>query len=248
MFPCAHSDSLPVTPLALSAQLIDGRERVLESGLQSSPSQIGSNFTNPRPKTSALSMWSDSSDGEDKTTTQRLPELSETCDSLPDDFVNEVTHPTSEVVSSPPSAKVFLPSTHLRTEVTDLNNSRPEGRTRRSDAVYCRSPPSQQDHHRTNHYFREKKWEFFPELAPYCKAGESMTPKVHPIDMKKRDCPMNLFAKPFGWNQVALGWAHSARGFLKVCVKQRPRNGTIHENYVVFDRCDLKVRGRIHRC
>jgi len=235
MFPCAHSDSLPVTPPALPAQLIDGRERVLGFRFHSSPSQIGSNFTNPWPEIPAdyLFMWSDPSDGEDKTTTQRLPELRETSDSLPDDFVNQVTHPASEVMSSPPSAQVFLPSTPSRTEESDPKNSMPEGRTRRSDAVCCRSRPSHRDHFRTNHYFRGKKWNFFPELAPYYKAEESMTLRVHSIDMKKRDCPINFSARPCGWNQVALGWAHSARGFLKVCVKQRPRNGTIHENHVV---------------
>jgi hypothetical protein len=154
-------------------------------------------------------------------------------ESSPDDFLNPVIHPTTEVISSPPSARVSLPSTHCRTEETDPKNSMPAGTTRRLDALYSPSPQSQRVHFGRNHYFREKKWDFFPELAPYYKAGESMTPNVHPIDMKEGYCRMNFFERPCGWNQVALRWAYSARDFMKVCVKQRPKNGTVPENHVV---------------
>lgn len=108
-------------------------------------------------------------------------------------------------------------------ETDSANNST----TSRSDAQYGRLSQWSQNRSGTNHYFREKKWDFFPELAtPSAQAGQSSlaggrtSPALRSVKSRKKDGRLNV-SKSRRWHSLdkaGLGLAYGVRHSIKTYV------------------------------
>jgi hypothetical protein len=108
-------------------------------------------------------------------------------------------------------------------ESDSANNST----TSRSDAQYGRLSQWSQNRSGTNHYFREKKWDFFPELAtPSAQAGQSgvaggrTSPALRSVKSRKKDGRLNV-SKSRRWHSLdkaGLGLAYGVRHSIKTYV------------------------------
>ncbi|CEJ57342.1 hypothetical protein PMG11_06038 [Penicillium brasilianum] len=139
--------------------------------------------------------------------------------------------------SSPPTIAV---ESHARTDsveslVESVNaSSEPESEyelahnptTKRSDAQYGRLSQWSQNRTGTNHYFREKKWDFFPELATP-SAAQAAGGRTSPAlasrsgESRKKDGRLNVSSKSRRWHSLdrpGLGLASGVRHSIKTYV------------------------------
>lgn len=128
---------------------------------------------------------------------------------------------------SRPSPQRFL-SKESRTDSNDscgesvLSTSAPLSVTV-SEAQYGRPALWSQTRSGTNHYFREKKWDFFPELATpsALQASGKVNPGVRSGKTKRKDGRLNLAAKRRRWqslDRAGQGLAHGVRDSIKTYV------------------------------
>lgn len=94
--------------------------------------------------------------------------------------------------------------------------------TSASDAQYGRLSQWSQNRTGTNHYFREKKWDFFPELAPSAvqSGGGRTSSGLRGSKSRKKDGRLNV-SKRRRWNSLdraGLGLAHDVRDSIKTYV------------------------------
>ncbi|KAF3390466.1 hypothetical protein F1880_009284 [Penicillium rolfsii] len=111
----------------------------------------------------------------------------------------------------------------VESEIDSTNSSA----TSRSDAQYGRISQWSQNRSGTNHYFREKKWDFFPELAtPSAQAGQSSmgggrtTPAMRSVKSRRKNVRLNV-SKTRQWHshdKAGLGLAHGVRHSIKTYV------------------------------
>ncbi|KAJ5594091.1 uncharacterized protein N7459_000299 [Penicillium hispanicum] len=242
-----HRTAPPVRP----SRSLEGLERVIPPKMLSSTrSELFLNKPLPaKPLPDAPTeysvMWSDSSDDSDGTSTVDSvdtvgspSEPRNSTESYPifvssgsDDFSDLVDHPApadhDHLSLGPihPSPPRFL-SNDSRTDSLDSDLA-----TSRSDAQYGR--PSHWLPHRTgaNHYFREKKWDFFPELATpsALQATAPVSPGLKPGKTRKKDGRLNRSAKRHRWHSLdraGLGLAHGVRDSIKTYVHRTLSRGS----------------------
>ncbi|KAJ6112116.1 hypothetical protein N7523_008177 [Penicillium sp. IBT 18751x] len=185
-------------------------------------------------------MWSDSSDSESESTVDSVSpsEPRNSTESYPifvssdsDDF-NMVDHPVpvDQLSLGPirPSPQRFL-TTDSRTDsiVSGVSAisvvSRTDSVAEPSDAQYGRPSHWTQGRTGTNHYFREKKWDFFPELATpsALQASGRVSPGIKTGKSRKKEGRLNLAAKRRRWHSLdraGLGLAHGVRDSIKTYV------------------------------
>lgn len=94
--------------------------------------------------------------------------------------------------------------------------------TSASDAQYGRLSQWSQNRTGTNHYFREKKWDFFPELAPSAvqPGGGRTSSGLRGSKSRKKDGRLNV-SRRRRWNSLdraGLGLAHGVRDSIKTYV------------------------------
>lgn len=149
-------------------------------------------------------IWSDSSDSESTVDSIGGPsELRDSTDHYPifvssgsDDF-DLVDHPAPSADHPPPlrpehrSPSRSHPSEYSRSISADSAASSIAA-TSILDAQYGRLYNWSQNPG-SNHYFREKKWDFFPELAPSAvQANNRMSPQAQNVKRRKKDGHLNL--------------------------------------------------------
>ncbi|CAI7574963.1 unnamed protein product [Penicillium glandicola] len=172
----------PVRP----SRSLEGLERVIPPLSPHSPSIRPDLFLNKplpakpfseQPECSA--MWSDSSDSDSESTIDSLTGFSEprnSADSYPifvssgSDFDDLVDHPAPSDDQLLGLSPQLAP--HKRTDSIDINTlpaivePSTSVSSSFSDTQYGNPSHWTQNRTGTNHYFREKKWDYFPELAP----------------------------------------------------------------------------------
>ncbi|KAJ5153379.1 uncharacterized protein N7482_009857 [Penicillium canariense] len=189
-------------------------------------------------------MWSDSSDSESTVDSVGSPsEPRNSTESYPifvssgsEDFSDLVDHPTpadpdhlrleslGPIHPSPPAAK------DSRTDVvesaeddeTDDSDFASHSTTSKSDAQYGRLSQWSQNRSGSNHYFREKKWDFFPELATpsALQTGSRTSRSLRDPKPRKKDGRLNI-SKRRRWHSLdrpGLGLAHGVRDSIKTYV------------------------------
>lgn len=179
-------------------------------------------------------MWSDSSDSESESTVDSLGSPSEprnSTESYPifvssdsDDFMVDHPAPADQLNLGPirpsrPSPQRILSSDSRTDSVASGTDSVAEA----SDAQYGRPSHWTQNRTGTNHYFREKKWDFFPELATpsALQAGGRVSPGIRSGKTRKKEGRLNLAAKRRRWHSLdraGLGLAYGVRDSIKTYV------------------------------
>jgi hypothetical protein len=136
--------------------------------------------------------------------------------------------------SSPPTiAEESRSRTDVESLVESVNESEAEGEgseyesgnnstTSPSDAQYGRLSQWSQNRSGPNHYFREKKWDFFPELATpsASQAGGRTSPALRSGKSRKKDGRLNV-SKRKRWHSLdrpGLGLAYGVRDSIKTYV------------------------------
>lgn len=170
--PYAHASRMP--PPVRPSRSLEGLEQVIPPQFDKTPftpsrSELFLNKPLPampfeEPEYSG--MWSDSdsdstvdsiaSPSESRLSTESYPIF---VSSGSDDF-DLADHPTP----ADPLETIVAPQ-HLLPPRTDSFESNTSALTSKTDAQYGRPSQWSQNRPGTNHYFREKKWDFFPELA-----------------------------------------------------------------------------------
>ncbi|KAJ5520472.1 hypothetical protein N7463_000925 [Penicillium fimorum] len=174
-----------------------------------------------QPECSA--MWSDSSDSE--STLDSITGFSEprsSADSYPifvssgSDFDDLVDHPT-------PPDQLDLSPPHKRTDsiVIDIPTVEPSSVSSSfSDAPYERPSNWVPNRTGTNHYFREKKWDYFPELAPSAlQASGRISPNiVARSKARKMGNPIEFAKGKCRWHSLDRGGLGGVRNSIKTYV------------------------------
>ncbi|KAJ5816740.1 hypothetical protein N7447_008973 [Penicillium robsamsonii] len=175
-----------------------------------------------QPEYSAI--WSDSSDSEstlDSITVSSEPRSS--ADSYPifvssgSEFDDLVDHPT-------PSDQLELsPQSHKRTHSIAINIPTVEPSSVSSsfsDTPYGRPSNWIPNRTGTNHYFREKKWDYFPELAPSAlQAGGRLSPNmVARSKTRKMGNPLEFAKGKCRWHSLDRGGFGGVRNSIKTYV------------------------------
>lgn len=181
-------------------------------------------------------MWSDTSDSENESNSTvdsvRSPtEPRNSTESYPifvssgsDDFSDLVDHPTPDqrphlslgpIRPSPPWTVSRTDSIHGK-----VHGSSTPVSVSLSEAQYGRPSHWSQTRTGTNHYFREKKWDFFPELATpsALQASGRLSPGIRPGKTRKKDGRLNLAVKRRRWHSLdraGLGLAYGVRDSIK---------------------------------
>jgi hypothetical protein len=226
----------PVRP----SRSLEGLERVIPPLSPNTPSTRSELFLNkplpakPLPEQPECSaMWSDSSDSDTESTLDSLTGPSEprnSADSYPIfvssgcDFDDLVDHPA-------PSADQLLRLSpqppHKRTDSIGINiPSIVEPTTVSvsssfSDTTYVRPPHWNQNRTGTNHYFREKKWDYFPELAPSAlQASGRISPNMVAPNHKTRKIgnPLDFAKGKYRWHSLDRGGFGGVRDSIKTYV------------------------------
>ncbi|KAJ5372265.1 hypothetical protein N7517_004271 [Penicillium concentricum] len=165
-------------------------------------------------------MWSDSSDSESILDSPGSSEPRSSADSYPifvssgSDFDDIVDHPA-------PSDQLEL-STQKRTDSIDINIPIVEPSSVSSsfsDTPYGR--PSNWIPSRTgaNHYFREKKWDYFPELAPSAlQASGRISPNMVAHKARKMGNPLEFAKGKCRWHSLDRGGLGGVRNSIKTYV------------------------------
>lgn len=236
-----YSHSHRMAPPVRPSRSLEGLERVIPPH---SPKQLFSptrsdlflNKPLPDAPIEHSAVWSDSSDseseGESQTTVDSVTSPSEprnSTESYPifvssgsDDFTDLVDHPGPAdhlgLGSIRPSPPRFLSDDSRTDSVDSVALS-----TSRSDAQYGRPSQWSQNRTGTSHYFREKKWDFFPELATpsALQACGKISPGIPPKKSRKKDGRLNLAAKRHRWHSLdraGLGLACGVRDSIKTYV------------------------------
>ncbi|KAJ6178491.1 hypothetical protein N7519_008952 [Penicillium mononematosum] len=184
-----------------------------------------------QPECSA--MWSDSSDSDTESTLDSLTGPSEprnSADSYPifvssgSDFDDLVDHPA-------PSADQLLRLSpqppHKRTDSIGINipsivePASVSVSSSFSDTQYVRPPHWNQNRTGTNHYFREKKWDYFPELAPSAlQASGRISPNMVAPNHKTRKIgnPLDFAKGKYRWHSLDRGGFGGVRDSIKTYV------------------------------
>jgi hypothetical protein len=133
------------------------------------------------------------------------------------------TDSVQALVESGCESEVVEEEEEEESETESANNST----TSRSDVQYGRLSQWSQSRTGTNHYFREKKWDFFPELAtPSAQAGQSgvgggrTSPGLRSVKSRKKAGRLNV-SKPRRWHSLdraGLGLAYGVRHSIKTYV------------------------------
>lgn len=91
-----------------------------------------------------------------------------------------------------------------------------------SEAQHGRPAQWTQNRNGTNHYFREKKWAFFPELATpsALQASGRVSPGIRAVKNRKKDGRLNLAAKRrwHSLDRAGTGLAHNVRDSIRTYV------------------------------
>lgn len=197
-------------------------------------------FDQPEPEAEYSGMWSDSdsdstvdsiaSPSEPRNSTESYPIF---VSSGSDDF-DLVDHPTpadplDSIVAPqrllPPRTDSFQSSSSALTSVSkdDVDVDDVEeiknNKTKSDDAQYGRPSQWSQTRPGTNHYFREKKWDFFPELAtpgalPATSSGR-ISPSLRNGKTRKKEGRLGL-SKRGRWNSLdrpGMGLAQARESF-----------------------------------
>jgi len=154
-------------------------------------------------------MWSDSSDESESTdSVGSLSEPRNSTESYPifvssgsDDFsMEDHSGPADQLSLGPirPSPLRF----HSSDSRADSVDSGIDSVAEPSDAQYGLPSHWTQNPTGTNHYFREKKWDFFPELATpsALQASGRVSPNIGPGKTRKKERRLNLAAKRCRWH------------------------------------------------
>ncbi|KAJ5692596.1 hypothetical protein N7462_002019 [Penicillium macrosclerotiorum] len=165
-------------------------------------------------------MWSDSSDSESTVDSIASPsDPRNSTESYPifvssssDDFSDLVDHPT------PHTSKELGKASTGDDDDEDVHSI-----AEKSDAQYGRLSHWSQNRSGTNHYFREKKWDFFPELATpsALQASGRTSPSLRSSKARKKDGRLNLAAKRRRWHSLdraGLGLAYGVCDSIKTHV------------------------------
>ncbi|CAG8905460.1 unnamed protein product [Penicillium egyptiacum] len=218
-----------------------------------------------QPECSA--MWSDSSDSDSDTesTLDSITGPSEprnSADSYPifvssgSDFDDMGDHPA-------PSADQLLRLSpqppHKRTDSISINvpsivEPSTSVSSSFSDTQYVRPPHWSQNRTGTNHYFREKKWDYFPELAPSAlQASGRISPNtVAPNNKTRKLCnPLDFAKGKYRWHSLDRvgfsGVRHSIKTYVHRTLsrdstgnkKEIPRPATAPMDYYLNDVGDI---------
>ncbi|KOS39488.1 hypothetical protein ACN38_g9686 [Penicillium nordicum] len=190
-------------------------------------------------------MWSDSSDSDTESTLDSITgsEPRHSADSYPifvssgSDFDDLVDHPA-------PSADQLLRLSpqppHKRTDSTNLN-IRPlivepsvSVSSSFSDTQHGRPSYWTQNRTGTNHYFREKKWDYFPELAPSAlQASGRISPSLVTPNNKPRKMgnPLDFAKGKYRWHSLDRGGLGGVRDSIKTYVHRTlSRDSTADNN------------------
>lgn len=226
-----------MAPPVRHSRSLEGLERVIPPKMPYSPTRSDIFLNKPLPakplpdSPEYSAMWSDS-DSESEATLDTIASPSEprnSTESYPifvssgsDDFSDLVDHPSPAdhhilglIRPSPPFAE-------SRTDAASFVSDDSTAPTSRSDAQYGR--PSQWSRNRsgTNHYFREKKWDFFPELAPSTlQANSRASAAIRPGKTRNKDGRLNRSTKRYRWHsfdRAGLGLAVGVRDSIKTYV------------------------------
>jgi hypothetical protein len=170
-------------------------------------------------------MWSDSSDSE--STLDSISEPRNSADSYPifvsgsDDFGDLADHPA-------PSADLSLPVSPLPPlKCTDIDIDepivQPSSFSSSLDTKYERSANWTQSRTGANHYFREKKWDYFPELATpsALQASGRLSPNMVSQSKPRKKGNMSAldFAKgKYRWHSLDRGGLVGVRDSIKTYV------------------------------
>lgn len=236
-----------MAPPVRHSRSLEGLERVVPPKMPYSPTRSELFLNKPLPAKPLpdapeySAMWSDS-DSESEATLDTITSPSEprnSTESYPifvssgsDDFTDLVDHPSSDdhilglIRPSPPFAE-------SRTDVASIVSDISAVPTSRSDAQYGR--PSQWSRNRTgtNHYFREKKWDFFPELAPSAVQASRASAATRPGKTRNKEGRLNRCSKRYRWqsfDRAGLGLAVGVRNSIKTYVHRTwSRDSTEHK-------------------
>jgi hypothetical protein len=224
----------PVRP----SRSLEGLERVVPPSPKSPfPRELFLNKPLPakpfeQPESSA--MWSDSSDSESTLDSITASEPRNSADSYPifvsgsDDFGDLADHPA-------PSADLSLPVSPLPplkcTDAIDIDRSinldesivQPPSVSSSLDTKYERSSHWNQRSTGANHYFREKKWDYFPELATpsALQASGRVSPNMVAQSKPRKKGNMSAleFAKgKYRWHSLDRGGLGGVRDSIKTYV------------------------------
>lgn len=206
----------PVRP----SRSLEGLEQVVPP-LSPKPSSTRLFLNKPLPaeplpeEPECSAMWSDSSDSESTLDSIIGPsEPRYSTDSYPifvssgNDFDDLVDH------SAPADQLLESPQAHKRTDSIDIQINidksitdpieQPSGSF--SETQY--SHPSNWSTNRTgtNHYFREKKWDYFPELAPSAvQASGRVSPNMLAPKSRKKANPLEFAKGKYRWHSLDRG-------------------------------------------
>ncbi|KAJ6116416.1 hypothetical protein N7512_006141 [Penicillium capsulatum] len=224
-----------MAPPVRHSRSLEGLEQVIPPKMPYSPTR--SDFflnkplpARPLPDSEYSAMWSDS-DSESEATLDTVASPSEprnSTESYPifvssgsDDFTDLVDHPAAvdhilgPIRPSPPFAESHTDTASVVSDVSSLPPSR-------SDAQYGRPSQWSQPRAGANHYFREKKWDFFPELAPSAlQATPRANPNIRPGKTRGKNGRLNRATKRYRWHsfdRAGLGLAVGVRNSIKTYV------------------------------
>lgn len=164
-------------------------------------------------------MWSDTSENESNSTVDSVRSPTEprnSTESYPI-FVSSGSDHLSDLVDHPtPADPDQRPHLSLDPSPPSPSNDSPVS-VSLSEAQYGRPSHWRTD---TNHYFREKKWDFFPELATpsALQASGRVSPGTRPGKTRKKDRRLNLAAKRRRWyslDRAGLGLTYGVRDSIR---------------------------------
>lgn len=226
----------PVRP----SRSLEGLERVIPPLSPQNPFSTRSDLFLNKPlpakpfdeEPECSAMWSDSSDSDTESTLDSIAgsEPRHSADSYPifvssgSDFDDLVDHP---VPSADPLLRLSpqLPP-HKRTDSIDINIPpsivEPSVSVSSSfDTQYGRPSHWTQNRTGTNHYFREKKWDYFPELAPSAlQASGRISPNMVAPNNKFRKMgnPLDFAKGKYRWHSLDRGGLGGVRDSIKTYV------------------------------
>lgn len=212
----------PMAPPVRPSRSLDGLERVVPPHSPNSftPDLFLNKPLPARPEEPESSaMWSDSSDSE-STVDSLVPSEPNSADSYPifvsgsDDFLTDQA-PSADHLALPGSP---LPPLDKCTDAIDIVID--ESIVQPSASSLSDSPPDRPAYwtQRTgaNHYFREKKWDYFPELAPSTLNGTSSN--MSAPKSRKKGSALEFAKGKYRWHSLDRGGLGGVRDSIKTYV------------------------------
>lgn len=198
-------------------------------------------------------MWSDTSDSESQTTVDSVDSVNSpsepriSTESYPifvssgsDDFSDLVDHPSTTADHDSDRHRLSLGRVRSSPQLVSNDSRTDSGLSdpgTESSSVFGRSIPISlsetqygraaaqwpQNRTGTNHYFREKKWDFFPELATpsALQACGRVSPGIRAGKTRKKESRLGLVTKRHRWHSLdraGLGLAHGLRDSIRTYV------------------------------